>query len=172
MSTHHRLAPLWWFTAVLLVPAAFIWSRAGSLSAIQAPTSVPWWLLALGFAAADLLVAHITVEGESHALDLGALPLLVGLVYCRPVDLLLASVAGLVVFFILRRPRIVKLFVNLAVNAISVGLSVLTFHAVAGDASPVSWRGWLASYAAVLVYALAATMLVTISISLTIGRWD
>src|SRR5215207_5692735 len=172
MSPPRRMTAIWLFTGVLAVLAFFIWTVAGSLGAVDAPSAVPWWVLGLGFAVSNLLVAHITFEGLSHAMDFVPVPLLVGLVFCSTSELLWAAMAGLVVFFLVHRPPPIKLLFNLANWAVAIGAAALVFHGVLGSAPVPNWQGWLACYAATLTFFAILSLGVTAAISLTIRRFE
>ena len=49
------------------------------LGAYDAGVQIPWWALALGFAATELFVVHAHVRGSAHSLSLSELPLILGL---------------------------------------------------------------------------------------------
>ena len=150
-----------------------IWSVAWDLSPIPAPHSVPWWVLAAGFAASELLVAHVDFEGQAHTVDLGAVPLLVGLVFCAPHDLLAARLVGLAAVLVIhRRQRPMKLAFNLANTTVELGAATLVFHAVLGSAAVVSWHGWVASYAATLTAFALSAIGITAVISLSLRRFE
>ena len=55
---------------------------------------VPWWALALGFAATEVFVIHAHIRGSAHTLSLSELPLVVGLLLAAPQDLIIAQVVG------------------------------------------------------------------------------
>jgi diguanylate cyclase (GGDEF)-like protein len=172
VNSHHRLAAVWSLSALYALPTLLIWSFARWAAPIDSPASVPWLFLLAGFAVAELLVAHITFEGHSHSIDVAVVPLLIGLVYCSPAGLLAAGTGGLIVYCVSRRLPPVKLVFNVVVNALSLGLAVLVFHAVLGNAGVVSWRGWLACYAAAVVKEICAALCITTAIAVTIGRWE
>ena len=55
---------------------------------------LPWWALALAFAATELFVVHAHVRGSAHSLSISELPLILGLLLASPQDLVIAQVLG------------------------------------------------------------------------------
>ena len=82
---------LWTFVAALGAAAGVLWWRILDYPAVTAPVSLPWWLLAVVFALAMLCMVHITFQGEAFSLELNAVPMLLGLVFCAPSALFLAN---------------------------------------------------------------------------------
>ncbi len=162
---------IWAYIALLSLVAAALWAVAGDFDPVVAPHGVPVWLLVIGFVATGLLVADVPFEDQAHSLDLGVVPLLVGLVFCPPLALLAArQVAQVLVLVFHSRQRPIKLAFNLANSAVEVAVAVLVFHAALGGAEVTSWRGWLACYAATLAALLASSIGVAIVISLSLRR--
>ncbi|HEY1282246.1 MAG TPA: diguanylate cyclase, partial [Acidimicrobiales bacterium] len=161
---------IWAFIALLGLAAAAVWAVAAGIEPVAAPVRVPVWLLIIGFVVADLLVAHVPFEGQAHTLDLGAVPLIVGLVFCPPLTLLTARLTALGLVLVAHRYSAIKSAFNLANTAFEIGVATLVFHAVLGPATVVSWRGWLACYAAALTSLLASSIGIAIVISLSLRR--
>ena len=161
---------IWTFIALLGAAAAAVWAVAGGIEPVAAPVRVPVWLLIIGFVVADLLVAHVPFEGQAHTLDLGAVPLIVGLVFCPPLTLLTARLTALGLVLVAHRYSAIKSAFNLANTAFEIGVATLVFHAVLGSATVISWRGWLACYAAALTSLLASSIGIAIVISLSLRR--
>ena len=98
---------------------------------------VPWWILAAAFAAAEMWVVHFHFRRSSHSFSLGELPLVFGLLFLSPHELLLASVLGSAVPLILDREiPPVKVFFNVAQFTLGtcVALAVFELLAVSRDA--------------------------------------
>src|SRR5262249_53699149 len=162
---------IWAFIAVLGTVAAALWAVAGGIDPVAAPLSVPVWLLTIGFVITGLLMADVPFEDQSHSLDLGAVPLLVGLVFCPPLGLLAArQVAQLLGLGFQGRQRPIKLVFNLANSAVDVAVAVIVFHAVLGNAAVTSWQGWLACFAATQASTLSSVLGVAIVISISLRR--
>ena len=131
---------------------------------------LPWWALALAFAAAELFVVHAHVRGSAHSISLSELPLIVGLLLAAPQDLVLAQIAGpAVVLAFTRGHAPLKLAFNLAQFALSACLSVLVLHALAPATDTLSAPVWLGALVAVAAGSLAAAGLVMLAIALSEG---
>ena len=55
---------------------------------------IPWWLVAIGFAAAERWVVHLHFRRSTHSLSLGELPLVAGLLFLPAHELVLAGLVG------------------------------------------------------------------------------
>ena len=55
---------------------------------------IPWWLVAIAFAAAERWVVHLHFRRSTHSLSLGELPLVAGLLFLPAHELVLAGLVG------------------------------------------------------------------------------
>ncbi len=102
--------------------------------------------------------------------DLGSLAIGLGLVFTRPLGMLLAVGLGNFACVLIRRNSAVKVALNVANFVLGAALAILVFHTVAGSARPIDPRGWLSLCVALFVNELA-TMLVTFgAVWLSTGR--
>ena len=86
------------------------------------PCSIPWWALALAFAVTEIAVVHVHFRRSSHALTLGELPLVVGLLFCAPGEVMIAWVAGAALVLVFSPGRVaVRVAFNLALLAVTAG---------------------------------------------------
>ncbi len=157
-----------WTAGLLIAAAGF--GLAGFLpqhSASPAGPTVSWLLLAALFGVAEVCVLHVQMRGGARTVSLSEAPLVLGLFFTAPPDLVLARLIGpLIVFAIIRRQSLLKLGVNTAVLLVEVGMAVELFRLIC-DGSPVSSpRAWLAAYVAVLVSGVVSAVLVTLVIAL------
>src|SRR5215211_6308945 len=171
-----RLSPdqrIWIFNAAIALAAAAL--AAGfvlGLPSYDRPLDLPWWALACGFAVDERFVVHFHFRRSSHAFSMGELPLVLGLVFAEPHDLLLGGIAGAFVALASDReiPPI-KVVFNLAQFTLGAGVACLVFRAVNGDgwhAGPEMWAAALA--AAVLAFEpWAATLLAVPSVALLLA---
>ena len=60
------------------------------LAMLPAPTHVPWWLLAAGFAAADAVPIHLDIRRQTHSFSVIELPLVIGLLFASPLGVVAA----------------------------------------------------------------------------------
>src|SRR4051794_18092704 len=115
MSRRPPVLALWTFVAALSGAAAVLWWRLLDYGAVAAPFALPWWLLTASFVLAMLCVAHITFQGESHSIELIAVPMLIGLVFSSPSALFAANFLAVVVaLVVIRRQPPIKAAFNLA----------------------------------------------------------
>ncbi len=156
-------------TAGFLIAAAGV-AIAGFLpqqSASPNGPTVSWLLLAALFGIAEISVLHVQMRGGARTVSLSEAPLVLGLFFTAPPNLVLARLVGpLVVFAIIRRQSLLKLGVNMAVLLVEVGISVELFRLVLGGASAASPRAWLAAYVAVLISGIVSAVLITLVIAL------
>src|SRR5689334_17462382 len=99
----------WWRRSVLGSPNAAVVCFSAVLAAlaiagyrlivrdlepIPAPFRIPWYVLAVGFALADLLAIHIEIGDDAHSFTLSEVPLVIGMFLATPGDVVLARVVG------------------------------------------------------------------------------
>jgi hypothetical protein len=156
------------WTAGFLIAAAGV-ALAGFLpehTASPAGPAVSWVLLAILFGIAEISVLHVQMRGGARTISLSEAPLVLGLFFTAPPQLVLARLVGpLVVFAIIRRQSLLKLGVNMSVLLVEVGMAVELFRSVLGGGSVESPRAWLAAYVAVLVAGVVSAVLVTLVIA-------
>ncbi|WP_158544456.1 bifunctional diguanylate cyclase/phosphodiesterase [Blastococcus sp. TBT05-19] len=141
-------------------------------SPLLTTVSLPWWLLALGFAVTDAFVLNIRVRRETHTLTLSELPLVLGLFFAAPAALLAARlVSSIVSSALTRRSRPLKAAFNLCLGAMEVGVSLALFHLIASgsEVGPVSW---VAAYAGALAADWLGALAVCTAIGIHEGRVD
>jgi diguanylate cyclase (GGDEF)-like protein len=155
--------------------AGFLIAAAGVVLASFLPTqsaspdgpTVSWLLLAVLFGIAEICVLHVQMRGGARTVSLSEAPLVLGLFFTTPPDLVLARILGpLVVFAVIRRQSLLKLGVNSAVLLVEVGMAVEIFRLILDGAPTTSPRAWLAAYVAVLISGIVSAVLVTIVIAL------
>jgi diguanylate cyclase (GGDEF)-like protein len=160
--------PVWLLTAAMSVGAVVLCLLV--VRHIDPPTAdlrIPWWALALGFAAAEVFVVHVTVRHSALSLSLAELPLVAGLFLSLPSDLLLAAVAGPAVVLLLdRRHNLMRTSFNLAQFALVGGLSITVFNLLRPEAVDVGPVSWIAAVAATLTGTLVAGGLIAAGMSL------
>src|SRR4051794_16328720 len=94
-ATHRTSAHrVWLLNGTLVAVAAGLGLWLATLPAPPAPVSIPWWLLAVGFAITEVCVVHIHFRRSAHSLTLGEIPLVLGLLFTPPGGVVLAWVVG------------------------------------------------------------------------------
>ncbi len=130
---------------------------------------LPWWALAVAFAATEAFVLHIQVKREAQTVSVSELPLVLGLFFASPVHLLLGRLVGSAAILIAhRRSAPLKTAFNLALVAAETAVAVTVFILLAPDPSSSTPMTWLAAYAA----ALLANAVGAVAIGLVIAVYD
>jgi diguanylate cyclase (GGDEF)-like protein len=159
-------------TLLLALTAATVSAAAvGPLEPLAAPLRPPWWLLALGFAVAEVFVVHLHLRQGAYSVSLGELPLVLGLFLLDPGWLMVSAITGSAVALALhqRQPPL-KLAFNAAHFWLEVSLAVAVFHAVLGGADPLGPGGWAAAFAATATADLAGATAITLVVALYEAR--
>jgi diguanylate cyclase (GGDEF)-like protein len=117
------------------------------------PSSValPWPLLAVFFALAEIFIVDLHFRRDANSLTLRELPLVVGLFTLTVAHLLLAQILGAAVALVAwRRQPPIKLLVNLSLLLFTTTIAAALFHALpAVGPGPVP-QGWTAGLAAAM----------------------
>src|SRR4051794_15663513 len=108
---------VWTLTGVLCAFAALASAFVVGSDPIAAPMGVPWWALAVGFAASEVFVIHFQFRQEQFTFSLMELPLVIGMFFASPLGLLTARlVGGGLALRLHRRQAPMKLLFNLATH--------------------------------------------------------
>ena len=153
------------FIAVLGALAAVVLiAGVGRREPPQAAFSLPWPLLAAGFALVELKVVDVHFRRESHSFSLSEFPVVVALFLLRPEDFLLAVLTGSFAWLVLgsRQPA-VKVMFNLTNYALMAAVSLAVFYRIVPAAGIFDSWAWVAAFAATLVASLTIATAITIS---------
>jgi diguanylate cyclase (GGDEF)-like protein len=164
-------AKIWMFGGLLAAATALVyWTLVHELAVDPSFAEVPWWVVATAFAAAQRWVIHLHFRGGTHSLTLAALPLVVGLLFLGPTELLLASLLGSSFALLLDReiPRF-KAFFNSAQFTLGTCAALLALNAFGIGRDPLEPAVWLAVFGAVSASVLVADVCVGIAVSLGEG---
>src|SRR3954452_4594524 len=89
---------------------------------------LPWWLLAIGFAATEACVLHIQVKREAQTVSVSELPLVLGLFFASPLELLIGRLIGSAAILVFhRRSSALKTTWNLASVSVQTAVAVALF---------------------------------------------
>lgn len=162
---HPRLPSLaLWAAAILpwLAGAAGFWALSDSLHAIPAPFHIPWWGLALPMAVSEMAIVHVPIRRQAHTFSLSEIPIVLGLLFASPGDLVLGCLVGsLIAFPLLRRQPPLKATFNVGQYLAHAVVALAVFHAVLGiTGNPMTQRGWLAVLLAVEAASLLSILLI------------
>jgi diguanylate cyclase (GGDEF)-like protein len=144
---------------------------------LEAPAGdlrLPWWALALAFAAAEVFVVHVNFRHSALSLSLAEVPLVAGLFLADPAGLMLAGIVGPGVVLLLDRRHIpMRTAFNLAQFALAGALSITVFGALMPPTAEVGPEAWVAALAATLTGTLVAGGLIALGMTLAeepVGR--
>ncbi len=155
-------------TAVLVALAVAVGSPFADGGMIRTSVALPWWLLAVGFAATEACVFHLQTKREARTVSVSELPLVLGLVFAAPLDLLLGRLVGSAVVFVFqRRSAPLKTGWNLALISLQTAVAVALFRLVAAGQPDVPWL-WLGAY----LGPVAANCLGSVALALVIAVYE
>ncbi len=164
-----------WVVAVALGLAALVLFLALPHPATPAgvPFVLPWPALAAGFLLAEVAVVHYDYRREAHSFSMSELPLVFGLFFAAPRDLVLGAVVGTALALVVhRRQTGMKLLFNVGHVALGACLAVVIFRAVAGDAPTFEPSSWVAALLATVATSTLSTGAITVAISLSERRLE
>ncbi len=160
--------PVWALIAAMASMAAVLFVLV--VRDLESPVGgihLPWWALALAFAAAEVFVVHINFRHSALSLSLAEVPLVAGLFLAHPSGLMLACIVGPGVVLLLDRRHIpMRTAFNLAQFALVGALSITVFGALSPDTATVGPEAWVAALAATLTGTLAAGGLIALGMTL------
>ncbi len=160
-------------TAVLCVVGIAAAVGVFGLSGRSQPFTIPWFVLAPFFCAAEVCVVHIQFRREAHSFSLSEVPLVLGLFFTPAFGVVAASFIGTAVALsVWRRQSLLKLAFNLGNFTLGTAVAVALFWHLAPVANPVGTVGCLAALFAVAITGLLQTTIIIIAISLSDGRLD
>jgi len=145
------LRAAWALTGGLLALSAVAWAT-GLVDSwrIPSPLHIPWPVFAIAFAGADLFELHFEFRRERHAITLSEAPLIPALVFCGPIGVLAARLAGAVAAMALHRTSPVKVLFNLAVDALEVTVVTAIMLPVLHRVPAVAQVAWVAAFGAIV----------------------
>src|SRR5690349_9622615 len=85
---------VWAYVLALSVVAAAAWALVSHNATPHGEPHLPWWGVALGFAAAELCVVHVRFRRSAHSFSLADLPFVFGLVFATGDDFVLGALVG------------------------------------------------------------------------------
>ena len=162
-------ARVWMLTGVLAGVTAIVHFASRSMSQLNPPFRIPWWILAALFLLAEMNVIYVQVRRDGFMFSLSEVPLVLGLFFTDVDGLVLAQVIGAgVALAAWRRQPPVKLFFNLSHLALEATLAFAIMRAI-GGMDPLGPIGWAAAGAAVIITSLLADVVVWFAIGLADG---
>jgi diguanylate cyclase (GGDEF)-like protein len=117
-----------------------------------ASPELPWWALAILFAAAETSVMYVQEKREAQTASLSEVPLTLGLFLAGPMALMVGRVLGLALLTVVnRRTPPLKTTFNLALMVGETGVAVAVFAGVTSLADGLGPVSWVAALAAAFV---------------------
>jgi diguanylate cyclase (GGDEF)-like protein len=165
-------AKIWIFGGLVAAVAATVYVTVVRHLHVAPPAvDVPWWAVAAGFAAAERWVVHLHFRRSTHSLSLGELPLVAGLLFLDPPDLVLAGLVGSSLALLLDReiPPF-KAFFNAAQFTLGTCAALVAMDALSTGHDPLEPLVWLAVFGAVSANTLVADVCVGAAVSLAESR--
>ena len=183
MNSPRALPPLSSFAAPLTITGPrSVWVLSGALTTaavalflfgvshldqVRAPLRLEWWIVAVGFATAEVLVVHLRFRRDVHSFSLSEIPLIVGLYFLRPDNLILALLVGSGAALALhRRQPAVKLVFNLVNLAFATSFGVILFRVLLAEADPIGPAGWVATIVAAISTDVVSLVMISGAIAL------
>ena len=127
--------PVWALIAAMASMAAILFVLV--VRDLESPAGgihLPWWALALAFAAAEVFVVHVNFRHSALSLSLAEVPLVAGLFLADPSELMLAGIVGPGVVLLLDRRHIpMRTAFNLAQFALVGALGITVFALLSPD---------------------------------------
>jgi diguanylate cyclase (GGDEF)-like protein len=134
---------------------------------------IPWWVVALAFAAAERWVVHLHFRRSTHSLSLGELPLVAGLLFLPAHELVLAGLVGssLALAFDREIPTF-KAFFNLAQFTLGTCVALFVVEGFVSMRDPLDPTVWVAIFAAVSAATLVADICVGAAVTIAEGKLE
>jgi diguanylate cyclase (GGDEF)-like protein len=153
-GVHVPVARVWVLNLALAAATGVLLRGLAGVGVADGAVHVSWWLLAAAFAATEFFVVHIHFRRGAQTFTLAEVPLVIGLVFSTPVEVMTAWAlgTGLIMATTTRLP-VVRIAFNVVHFAAVGGLACAVYLAVAGDDA----RLGVVSYSAALAALAAST---------------
>src|SRR3954452_18551992 len=161
-------------TAVVgAMAAALHWLVVRHFTTLAAPVHPPLPVLTAAFTFTEVFVVHLQFRRESHSFSLSELSLVIGLLFCRPEDIVMARLVVAAIALLLHRRQFgTKLLFTLAQLSLQATVAVTLFRLVLGTGLGVSPAGWLAAFTATIAADLVGTGCITLSMVQSEGSFS
>jgi hypothetical protein len=164
---------VWVLSALTLAGAAALYAGPVRGLAPLARPHLPWWLLAVAFAAGESAVVHLHFRRGAQTFSLGDFPLVFGLIFCSGRGVVVACLLGSgVALRIDRKLPWVKFVFNAAQFCLAACIADLVLHALASGRAPGQSATWIATLLATQAGGLVTVLLIVAAISITEARLD
>ena len=167
-------AKIWMLSGAVAIATVLAYvTLVAPLGAGPSTLDVPWWLVALGFAAAERWVVHLHFRRSTHSLSLGELPLVAGLLFLPAHELVIAGLVGSSVALAFDREiPTFKAFFNLAQFTLGTCVALFVVEGLVTVRDPLDPLVWVAIFAAVSAATLVADVCVGAAVTIAEGRLE
>jgi diguanylate cyclase (GGDEF)-like protein len=167
-------AKIWILSGVVAVLTALAYlTLVEPLGTGPSALDVPWWVVAVGFAAAERWVVHLHFRRSTHSLSLGELPLVAGLMFLPASELVIAGIVGSSLALALDREiPTFKAFFNLAQFTLGTCVALFVIEGLTTVRDPLDPIVWLAVFAAVSAATLVADICVGAAVTIAEGSLE
>jgi diguanylate cyclase (GGDEF)-like protein len=131
--------------------------------------SVPWWLLALAFFAAELKVVDVHFRREKHSFSLAEFPAVIGFFLLSPPEYFLAMLVGMGAALVWTRDMPLKTVFNLSHFAFVAAVALSVFYAIGPTSGEPDVRSWIAAFAGTGTLAILSAITIATVITLSGG---
>jgi signal transduction histidine kinase len=122
------------------------------------------------FACAEVWVVHLQFRRDAHSFSLSEIPLVIGLFFSTPIDLVLGQFIGaLIALSLIRRQSLTKIFFNVSHFGLEVCLAILIFRSFGVETNPLEPTAWLAATLGTLVATSLGVFAIAFAISFSEG---
>lgn len=158
------LRRVWLFGLTLTLAGALLFTlEVADLPAHTRPFLMPWWALALAFYVTEINIVHVHFRRETQAFSINEVPLVLGLFFADPGQLVLAAVVGALTALVMsQRQAGIKLVVNISHVLLATTVAAWIFHSLLATPSGLQWRSWIVAALAAVVASLVNLSLIHI----------
>jgi diguanylate cyclase (GGDEF)-like protein len=170
-SRFPAVARVWALTLLLSITALIIYMVAlHGLRIPVPPVQIPWPIIAVAFAVAELKVVEVHFRRETHSFSLSEFPAVIGLFFLTPPDYVLAVITGSAAAMLFASgQRGIKVAFNLAnFGLIAVTSYTIVTYMITRDGLP-GIREWLAAFAATSSATIISSLTIATVITLSGG---
>jgi diguanylate cyclase (GGDEF)-like protein/PAS domain S-box-containing protein len=161
---------VWAMSAALIAATVALCAPLVDLPALGGAVTLPWFVLAPLFLLTEKHLLRVTFRRHEHVFTLGEIPLVLGLFFVAPVEMVAAQLIGSLGALVLQRDEApVKAVFNIAHLCFEAALAGLVFRLLLGDLSPMGSIGRAAALAAVASTTVAGAVAVWSAIRVTGG---
>ncbi len=163
---------VWLLTTVLACLSAVLYLGAiRHLPALTVPFPLPVWVVAAGYAAAEVFVVHLRFRHDTHSFSLSEIPLVIGFFFVSPSELLAALIlgTGIALRFHRRQPSI-KIAFNLCNLTLASSVGVLVFRGILGSGPTLGPMGWFAATIGAITTDFLSLLLISLVVRIVSGR--